>query len=129
MFLQHITNRTIPHKLNERGIKWTICILRLKTKKLAGLITFAESVYHQARSGWISLMRSIVYHHYGVLTHAKSVMICKKERNKSLFLMICTQASCVMIYHYSVMDKKKTAILYQYCSLFLWKGYEKDTKI
>ena len=40
--------------------------------------------------------------------------------------MICTQASCVMIYHYSVMDKKKTAISYQYCSLFLARreGFE-----
>ena len=28
-----INNWTIPHKLNERGIKWTIYILRLKTKK------------------------------------------------------------------------------------------------
>ena len=38
---------TIPHKLNERGIKWTICILRLKIKRPEILITFAESVYHQ----------------------------------------------------------------------------------
>ena len=37
----------------------------------------------------------------------------------SLFLMICTQTSCVMIYHYSVMDKKMTAILYQIYSHFL----------
>ena len=37
----------------------------------------------------------------------------------SLFLMICTQTSCVMIYHYSVMDKKMTAILYQNHSHFL----------
>ena len=47
----------------------------------------------------ISSMRSIVYHHYGVLIHAKSVMICKKERNKSLFLMISTTLRAVMIYH------------------------------
>ena len=33
--------------------------------------------------------------------------------------MICTQTSCVMIYHYSVMDKKMTAILYQNYSHFL----------
>ena len=66
-------------------------------------------------------MRSIVYHHYGVLTHAKSVMICKKERNKSLFLMICTQTSCVMIYHYSVMDKKSRIKIIR---LFWWAGVE-----
>ena len=34
-------------------------------------------------------------------------------------LMICTQISCVMIYHYSVMDKKMTAILIRNCSHFL----------
>ena len=30
----------------------------------------------------------------------------QKRAKESLFLMICTQRSCVMIYHYSVMDKK-----------------------
>ena len=30
----------------------------------------------------------------------------QKRARESLFLMICTQASCVMICHYSVMDKK-----------------------
>ena len=45
-------------------------------------------------------------------------MICKKSE-ESLFLMICTQTSCVMICHYFVMDKKMTAILYQNCSHFL----------
>ena len=62
-------------------------------------------------------MRSIVYHHYGVLIHAKSVMICKKRAKKSLFLMICTQTSCVMIYHYSVMDKKSRIKIIR---LFWW---------
>ena len=33
--------------------------------------------------------------------------------------MISTTLRAVMICHYSVMDKKKTAILYQNCSLFL----------
>ena len=37
----------------------------------------------------------------------------------SLFLMISTTLRAVMIYHYSVMDKKMTAILYQNYSLFL----------
>ena len=37
----------------------------------------------------------------------------------SLFLMICTQTSCVMICHYSVIDKKMTEILYQNYSHFL----------
>jgi len=32
-FFIKINNWAIPHKLNERGIKWTIYILRLKTKK------------------------------------------------------------------------------------------------
>ena len=31
----------------------------------------------------------------------------QKRARESLFLMICTQASCVMICHYSVMDKKR----------------------
>ena len=44
-------------------------------------------------------------------------MICKKERKKSLFLMICTQASCVMICHYSVMDKKSRINMIR---LFWW---------
>ena len=43
----------------------------------------------------------------------------QKRAKKSLFLMIYTQTSCVMIYHYSVMDKKMTVILYQNYSLFL----------
>ena len=43
----------------------------------------------------------------------------QKRAKKSLFLMICTQTSCVMIYHYSVMDKKMTEILYQNYSHFL----------
>lgn len=43
----------------------------------------------------------------------------QERAKKSLFLMICTQTSCVMIYHYSVMDKKMTAILYQNYSHFL----------
>ena len=43
----------------------------------------------------------------------------QKERNESLFLMISTTLRAVMIYHYSVMDKKMTAILYQNYSLFL----------
>ena len=43
----------------------------------------------------------------------------QKRSRESLFLMICTQTSCVMIYHYSVMDKKMTAILYQNYSHFL----------
>ena len=46
-------------------------------------------------------------------------MICKKERKKSLFLMICTQTSCVMIYHYSVMDKKSRIKIIR---LFWWAG-------
>ena len=40
------------------------------------LITFKESVYHQARSGWISSMRSIVYHQTaGKGMHGYAVMI------------------------------------------------------
>ena len=44
-------------------------------------------------------------------------MICKKERKKSLFLMIYTQTSCVMICHYSVMDKKSRINMIR---LFWW---------
>ena len=43
----------------------------------------------------------------------------QKRSRESLFLMICTQTSCVMICHYSVMDKKMTAILYKNYSHFL----------
>ena len=39
---KRINNWTIPHKLNESGIKWTICILRLKTKWLARTKTLPE---------------------------------------------------------------------------------------
>ena len=63
-------------------------------------------------------MQSIVYHHYGVFCTLKRDDM-QKRAIFSLFLMICTQTSCVMIYHYSVMNKKMTAILYQNCSHFL----------
>ena len=36
---------------------------------LADLITFAESVYHQARSGWISSVRKRVYLAFGRVYH------------------------------------------------------------
>ena len=43
----------------------------------------------------------------------------QKREKKSLFLMISTTLRAVMICHYSVMDKKMTAILYQNYSHFL----------
>ena len=58
----------------------------------------------------ISQRLAVVYHHY--------------ERKYNLRLMIYAcgddiQTKGLMIYHYSVMDKKMTAILYQNCSHFL----------
>ena len=41
----------------------------------------------------------------------------------SLFLMICTQTSCVMIYHYSVMDKKSRIKIIR---LFWWGGVDSN---
>ena len=43
----------------------------------------------------------------------------QKRARESLFLMISTTLRAVMICHYSVMDKKMTAILYQNHSHFL----------
>ena len=36
IFIKWIKNWTIPHKLNDKGIKWTIYILRIKIKGLQG---------------------------------------------------------------------------------------------
>ena len=49
-----------------------LCFTHKNKKRGVALITFAESVYHQTRSGCISSMQSIVYHHYGVSIHAKA---------------------------------------------------------
>ena len=53
------------------------------------------------------------YHQCGALYIIITEFFCTPKRDDmqkraifSLFLMIYTQASCVMIYHYSVMDKK-----------------------
>ena len=47
-----------------------------KNKKACKRITFAESIYHQSRSGWISSMQSIVYHQTaGKGMHGYAVMI------------------------------------------------------
>ena len=102
---KRINNWTIPHKVNERGIKWTICILGVKTKRRLTLITFAESVYafgewratpllHQARSGWISSVRKRVYLAFGRVYHQ-----CRALYRRS-FLTIPSLCS---LHHYGVL--------------------------
>ena len=105
MFLQQINNWTIPQKLNERGIKWTICILPLKTKKTCN--------FNHFRRKCISSHEVAEYHQCRALYIIITEFFCTLKRDDmqkraifSLFLMICTQTSCVMICHYSVMDKK-----------------------
>ena len=63
-------------------------------------------------------MQSIVYHNYGVFCTLKRDDM-QKRAIFSLFLMIYTTLRAVMICHYSVMDQKMTAILYQNYSHFL----------
>ena len=83
-FFIKINNWTIPYKLNERGIKWTICILRLKGKGL--------QIYHFRRkcissdTKWLNIINA--KHCISSLRSFNtrwSVMICKKERKNRSF--------------------------------------------
>ena len=104
----------------------------LQGRKLSWQAYF--ELYKSRRKPCISsISQEIAYHQCGALYIIITEFLYTLKRDDmqkraifSLFLMICTQTSCVMIYHYSVMDKKKTAILYQYCSLFLARreGFE-----
>ena len=101
------------------GINWTIYNFRLKTKKGLEIKSLLQEVYiirhevaeyHQCRALYIIIME---------FQYTLKREDIQKGAIFSLFLMICTQTSCVIICHYSVMDKKMTAILYQNHSHFL----------
>ena len=52
----------------------------------------------------------------------------QKRAKKSLFLTICTQTSCVLICHYSVMDKKRLQFCIKITVFFGGRGWIRTTE-
>ena len=80
-----INHWTTPHQLNERGIKWTIYILRLKRKKTCKFDHFCKKCI-SSDTKWLNIIHA--KHCISSLQsfHTRwSVMICKKSEGIALF--------------------------------------------
>ena len=73
---KRINNWTIPHKLNERGIKWTIYILRLKIKTACKdenypckPYKFNEILLCRMKSEWTRMKSSVSHLRWNQIRH------------------------------------------------------------